>query len=163
MNPLLREESSEADTLKFIRTFLLVIFMVGLLGTSGELLLVGHFEELWQFTPMLLIAASLVVLGWCAAHRGPTSIRAFQGVMVLFMVGGCAGLWLHYRANMEFELEMYPTLKGTALYWKAIQGSTPPTLAPGVMILLGLLGLAYAYRYPSFDKGSVEKSNGEGE
>ena len=163
MNPLVRDASSEADTLEFIRTFLLVIFLVGLLGTIGELFLVGHFEEFWQFVPLLLIAASLVVLGWCAVHRGPKSMRAFQGIMVLFMVSGCAGMWLHYRTNVEFELEMYPTLKGAALFWKAIKGSTPPTLAPGVMIQLGLLGLAYAYRHPSFGRGNVKISTGEGE
>ena len=163
MNPLLRRESSETDTLRFIRSFVLIIFLVGLFGTSGELLLVGHVEELLQFVPLLLIAASLVVLGWCAAHRRPASMRAFQGLMVIFMVSGCAGLWLHYTANVEFELEMYPTLRGTALFWKAIKGTAPPTLAPGVMIQLGLLGLAYAYRHPSFGQGKVKISSGDGE
>ncbi len=163
MSPILRDETSEARTLKFIRTFLLVIFLVGLLGTSGELLLVGHFEQLWQFTPLLLNAASLVVLGWCVARRGPASMRAFQVIMVLFMVSGCAGLWLHYRANVEFELEMYPTLEGMALFWKAIKGSTPPALAPGVMIQLGLLGLAYAYRHPTLGQVNVKISSAEGE
>ena len=55
MNPLLRDGTTDADTLGFIRTILLVIFIVGLLGTSGELFLVGHTEKFWQFIPMLLI------------------------------------------------------------------------------------------------------------
>lgn len=162
MNSLLPGKSSEMDTLRCIRSFVLIIFLVGLLGTSGELLLVGHFEELPQYIPLLLMAAALAVLGWCAAEGGPRSLRAFQGIMVLFLASSFVGLWLHYRANVEIELEMYRTLSGAALFWKAIKGSTPPTLAPGVMFQLGLLGLVYTYRHPSFGQQNLIKSNGEG-
>ena len=62
-------------------------------------------------------------------------------------MSGVVGLWLHYQGNTEFELEMYPSLEGLALFWEAIRGATP-TLAPGTMLELGLLGLAYMYRHP---------------
>jgi hypothetical protein len=47
---------------------------------------------------------------------------------------------------MEFQLEMDPSLQGVNLYRKAILAKTPPALAPGAMIQLGLIGLAYTFR-----------------
>jgi hypothetical protein len=35
-----------------------------------------------------------------------------------------------------------------ALFWQAIRAKTPPLLAPGAMVQLGLLGLAYTYKHP---------------
>jgi hypothetical protein len=42
---------------------------------------------------------------------------------------------------MEFQLEMDPTLGGMALLLKVMHAKAPPALAPGNMVLLGLLGL----------------------
>jgi hypothetical protein len=53
----------------------------------------------------------------------------------------------HYQGNMEFELETYPSISGLALFKEAMMGATP-ALAPGTMIELGLIGLAYTYRHP---------------
>ena len=56
-------------------------------------------------------------------------------------------LALHYRGNAEFELEMMPALGGLDLFWKSMQGATP-ALAPGAMVQIGLVGLAYCFRHP---------------
>ena len=56
---------------------------------------------------------------------------------------------LHFQVNMEFQLEMDPSLKGLDLYRKAILAKAPPALAPGAMIQLGLVGLAYTFRGPT--------------
>jgi hypothetical protein len=61
------------------------------------------------------------------------------------------GTYLHFQVNMEFQLEMDPALSGLALYRKAILAKTPPALAPGAMIQLGLIGLAYTFRHPALD------------
>jgi len=55
---------------------------------------------------------------------------------------------LHYRGSMEFQLEVNPELAGLELFLKVVRAKAPPALGPGAMIQLGLLGLAYAYRYP---------------
>ncbi len=46
--------------------------------------------------------------------------------MVLLILTGGAGMVLHYRANMEFKLEMDPTLGGLALFWSVVRAKTPP-------------------------------------
>lgn len=132
-----------------IRRMVLGIFLFGLLGTGTELLLLGHTEGLGQLTPLLLMLTSILVLGWYAALRSPAGLRAFQGTMILFLLSGCAGLYLHYQGNVEFELEMYPSRRGLELFWEAIRGATP-ALSPGTMMVLGFLGLAYSYRHPVF-------------
>jgi len=141
---------------KNIRTFLLSIFIIGLLGSGTELLLLEHTENFWQWIPIVLIVTGLLALGWCGVARGPVSIRVFQGTMILFVISGFIGLFLHYQGNVEFELEMYPSLAGWELFGKAMQGATP-TLAPGTMIELGLLGLVYSFRHPVLRK-SIEEN-----
>jgi hypothetical protein len=69
--------------------------------------------------------------------------------MVLFILSGFIGLFQHYRAKAEFQLEVNPSLQGKALFWEAAKSLSPPTLAPGVMIQMGLLGLVWSYRHPS--------------
>ena len=68
--------------------------------------------------------------------------------MLFLMLSGAIGSILHYRANMEFQLEMDPTLGGVALMFKVLHAKAPPALAPGNMALLGLLGLVGVWRIP---------------
>jgi len=56
---------------------------------------------------------------------------------------------------MEFELEMHPSQSGWALLWAVMKGATP-ALAPGMMILLGALGLTYTYRHPQLTESRTK-------
>jgi hypothetical protein len=79
---------------------------------------------------------------------GPATLRVFKGMMVIFVIVGVVGLYLHYRGNVEFATERDPSLSGLRLLWKALRGATP-ALAPGALSQLGLLGLIYTYKHPS--------------
>ena len=145
-----------ADTLRAVRRLVLGLFAIGIVGAAADLLLTGHFEDAWQIAPLALFALSALVVAWHLASGGRGSLRTHQAVMWLFIVSGFIGTFLHYQANIEFEMEMYPGLAGFELFWKAIQGASPPSLAPGAMIALGLLGLLYAYRHPALLDESPE-------
>jgi hypothetical protein len=71
-------------------------------------------------------------------------------------LSGITGMALHYRAKSEFALERDPSLSGVALLREAVEGSTPPLLAPGAMIALGILGSAWTYRHRAFTKKGTE-------
>lgn len=143
------KEHEPVATIAVIRGILLIIFLLGALGAGAELLLVGHTESLWQLTPLLLILISLAVIVCYAVIRWAAILRLFQITMILFVVSGIAGILLHYQGKKEFKLETNPDLGGMELFWAAIEGAAvPPVLAPGVMIQMGLLGLAYTYRHP---------------
>ena len=150
-------EAAPASTLGNVRRFLLLLYVMGIVGTAADLLLTGHFEDLWQLAPLALIAVSGVVVIWLASTGSRSSLRAHQMMMALFIVSGFLGTFFHLKANIEFEAEMYPGLAGVELYWKAIQGASPPSLAPGAMIALGLLGLIYVYRYPPREPNSTDR------
>ena len=77
--------------------------------------------------------------------------------MVLCMTSGLVGLLLHYKGNVEFELEMYPDLSGWKLFKDSMMGATP-ALAPGAMLQIGLVGLAWTFRHPAFKSRSDAQS-----
>ena len=115
--------------------------VAGILGTEAELLLLGHFESVNQFIPLVLLGSSIPVLVWHRRQAGDRT-AVVQAMMGLFILAGLVGVGLHYLGNREFELELHPALTGAALFGKIVTGATP-VLAPGSMILLGLIGLAY--------------------
>lgn len=119
------------------------IFLFGSVGTGAELLLMEHTEGVWQNVPLVLVAIRCSGLAVMAIKPGRAQLRAFQLVMALFVASGLAGLWLHYRGNVEFELELRPGSSGLELFRESMMGATP-ALAPGTMILLGAVGLAYS-------------------
>jgi hypothetical protein len=138
---------AEAITV-IIRRILLYILLIGLAGMGTELLLLQHDEEATQLIPLVLIALAFAAIAWHAARESSASLGLVQVTMVLFVAAGLLGMYLHYRANVEFQREVDPSITGRALVWKAMMAKTPPALAPGSMSQLGLIGLAYAYRYP---------------
>lgn len=140
-----------------LRKLLLVTLVVSLVGTLVELLLLEHFEDIWQWAPIVLLASALVTLAWHGLDRGPMSLNVLRGLMVLSMVSGLVGLLLHYKGNVEFELEMYPDLSGWKLFKDAMMGATP-ALAPGAMLQIGLVGLAWTFRHPAFKPATEAQS-----
>ncbi len=133
-----------------LRSLVLAILMLGIVGAGAELILLKHTEDVWQWVPLVLFAMALPGAGWLLVAPSVVSIRIFQGLMVLFFASGFLGQWLHFKGNVEFELEMYPSLGGFELVWEALGGATP-SLAPGTMTILGLLGLAACLRHPGLD------------
>jgi hypothetical protein len=126
-----------------LRRLLLGTLLIGLTGTAIELLLLKHHEGPIQLVPLVSIALGLTTIGWHLVWRSRASVRAVQGVMVLFLVSGAAGIVFHFRANLQYQREFDATLHGRALVWQALRAKVPPALAPGVMVQLGLIGLAY--------------------
>jgi hypothetical protein len=136
--------NSDSGVLASVRKLLLSLLAVGTLGTSLELLLIGHFEEVTQIVPLALLVAGTLAAAWHLASAR-ANVAALRWLMVLFVLSGGVGIALHYRGNAEFELEMYPTIGGTELIGKTLTGATP-VFAPGTMALLGGLGLVASYR-----------------
>ena len=140
--------AGDTATLAALRNILLGTFVVGVVGVGVELLLLEHFEDPWQLAPLALFALALLVVGWHVAARSAASVQALRAMLALFVASGVVGQWLHYQGNMEFELERDPNLGGLALLRESMMGATP-ALAPGTMVLLALVGLAYTYRHPA--------------
>jgi hypothetical protein len=144
-------------TLAALRRLLLWLLVFGLLGTATELVLMGHDEDAWQMIPLAVITlAAVASVAMVMTGNRAAIARFFRAAMVLMILSGTLGAVLHYRANMEFKLEMDPSMTGFALFSSVMQAKAPPALAPGNMVLLGLLGLACAYRLDSSSPAQKE-------
>ena len=141
-----------------LRRMLLALVLLGAAGLLVELGLLEHFDSWTQWIPLVLLVIVLGSATVVAVRRVPGAVRFFQAVMALCVVMGVVGVILHYRGNMEFELERDGSLGGLRLFWEAIRGATP-SLAPGALSQLGLLGLAYTYRHPAL--GASTRSSPE--
>ena len=127
-----------------LRRWLRWVLALGLAGTGTELVLLEHYEDRWQLVPLFLIALAMAVLVWHTKRQDATSLRALRIIMVLFLVAGLAGLGLHFRGAAEFQLEIDPAMGTWELVKRVMRAKAPPVLAPGMMLQLGLIGLAYA-------------------
>ena len=141
-----------ARTSQGIRPLLLALVIFGAAGLVPELLLLKHYESVWQLVPLAVLAATLVAAVVVWRRPGPRTIGAFRAVMWLCVAAGAAGLVLHAKGNWEWALERDDTLGGWPLIWKILRGATP-LLAPGAMTQLGLLGLVYTFRHPALERG----------
>jgi len=143
---------TESATLAFIRRLLLLSLALGIVGTAGELILLGHFDSAGQWIPLIALAAAVPLLISHARRPGPLTVTSVKWLMYGFMMFGVVGVGLHYDGNVEFERELHPKDTGLMFLRHTIAGATP-VLAPGSMVLLGLIGLAHTYRHPSVAGG----------
>lgn len=142
--------ASPSAPLGRLRRWLQLLLAAEILGLGAELLLMEHWEGWWQRTPLVLLAVGLVVLAGHAIGQNRATRRVFQLLMLLFVLSGGLGIWLHYNGRAEFRQELDPSLAGWALFRATMTGgTTPPVLAPGMMIQMGCLGLILALRDPA--------------
>ena len=128
-----------------LRLWVLGVLVLGLIGTVTELILLEHYEQALQFVPLVLIVLAVVVVAWHMLQPGTASLRALQIVMALFVLAGFAGSLAHFNGSAEYQLELNPDMSNWELLEKILHAKAPPLLAPGMMLWMGLLGLAYAY------------------
>ena len=136
-----------------VRALLLGLVLFGAAGLVAELFLMEHYDSWTQSIPFAVLGCGLAV-GTSLAYR-PTRrmVRVFQAVMWAAVLIGLVGLWLHYRGNAAFELEIAPSARGFDLVWGALRGAIP-TLAPGAFVQLGLLGIIWSHHHPALRHGA---------
>jgi hypothetical protein len=133
------------DPVELLRTLVLVVLVIGLLGTVTELVLLEHYEQVLQLVPVVLIAAALVAIIWQVVSKDAVSLRVLEIVMYLFVLAGFAGVIAHFYGSAEFQLDLNPSMSAWELLEKVMRAKAPPLLAPGMMLQMGLLGLIYVY------------------
>ena len=123
-----------------VRRRLFLVLLLGVVGMGAELLLLEHWEDPLQWTPIAMLGVALPLTAVAYLGRSAAMLVVHKVLMSGFVLAGLIGVGLHFKGNVEFELEMYPTRGGFELIREALMGATP-ALAPGAMLLLGLLGL----------------------
>jgi hypothetical protein len=142
-----------------MRRGLAALLVVGLGGTATELLLLHHYEDAWQMTPLLLIGVALAVLAWHGLTGTAATVRVLRATMAVLVLAALVGIVEHYLGSQNFQQEVDPSLAGWPLFLKVIQAKAPPALAPGVLAQLGLLGWIYTYRHPALAGRADERDD----
>ncbi len=131
------------------------ILLLGIGGLLLELLLLEHHEDPWQWTPIVLLASGLVVTAACVVRPSAPLVRAQRALMATYLAAATLGIFFHLRANVEFELELRPSMAGLQLVIETLKGAMP-ALAPGAMAQLGLLGLLVTWKHPALNRRTPE-------
>jgi hypothetical protein len=131
-----------------LRRWLLLLLLVGLTGTTTELVLLRHYDDAWMLLPFAAIA--LAAGGTIARLVRPSAltVRWLRLSLVPLLLAGMAGAWLHYLGGLAFQADMDPTLSRWTIFWKVLRMQAPPILAPGMLAQFALLGLLSTYRDP---------------
>jgi hypothetical protein len=137
--------NSRADLVEVLRVWILGVLGLGLLGTVTELILLGHYEQPTQLVPVVLIVLAIAALAWQFFQRDTASLKALIVIMSLCVLAGFAGFVAHFHGSAEFQLDLDPNIGSWELFQKVLHAKAPPLLAPGMMMQLGLLGLAYVF------------------
>ena len=137
------------------RRLTLYLLLFGALGMAFELVLLEHFEDPWQWSPIALLAAGVVLGAGVMLRPSRHLVRGLQALMLLYLGSAGLGMFFHLKANVEFELELRPSMAGAELIIETLKGAMP-SLAPGAMAQLGLLGLLASYRHPSLTQRETD-------
>lgn len=136
-----------------LKLFLVLIFLVGTIGVSAELALIGHVEGTVQWVPFVLLGLAVLAIGAHAARPTPRLLLPVRAACSLLVVGSVLGIYFHLDGNAEFERERDPDGRGVS-YWMTVASGATPALAPGALAQIGLIGLAYAW--PSLHRPTKE-------
>lgn len=136
------------------RLLALAILLIGLSGTATELGLLGHYEDRYQWTPLILLSLGIVAVIVVMVRPSRFNLRWFRVIMASYLPAAVAGLYFHIRSNVEFELEMRPSMAGFELVRESLTGAMP-ALAPGAMAQLGLIGLLICFRHPALQSADT--------
>jgi len=130
------------------RTFALLILLIGTAGTATELMLLEHVEEVQQWVPLAFLVAGFLAGVWVAVAPNRPAVLTLRALAFLYLPVAVAGIYFHLQSNVEFELELRPSIAGMDLVMESLKGAMP-ALAPGAMAQLGLLGLLVCFRHPA--------------
>ncbi len=142
------------------RRYLLYILLFGALGLLAELYLLDHYEDSKQWIPLVLLAAGTTASLWLAARPSVAAVRTFRILLVAYVPAGLLGVYFHFQSNVEFERELHPNSSGLELVNESLGGAMP-TLAPGAMILLGLLGILVALQHPAAGRSAATSEDSD--
>ncbi|MBC7771771.1 MAG: hypothetical protein H7210_04685 [Pyrinomonadaceae bacterium] len=128
-----------------IRRVILGVLLLGVTGLLAELILIGHYEDVKQWIPLCMLATGVAAVALEIVHRRVWTLSLVRLTMALFICTGGLGMYYHFRGSREFQVEMDPSMSGTRLVWQVLRSKSPPTLSPGTLVQMGILGLGYAY------------------
>lgn len=145
------------DDAHVLRTSLLAVAGISIVGIAAELLVERHWGSLVRYVPWICLA----VMAWAVyvLARRPTRrvVRAARVLAVIVMAGAGLGIALHINENytaapLDFRYQdTWATMSEPERWWAAFSKSVgpAPTFAPAALAEVGLLVLVATRRHPA--------------
>lgn len=142
---------TEDSVAQRLRRFLLGVVAATFVGTVVELLLIGHYEDLLQWVPFIASGVGFILAGLIWFSPTEWKIWIFRWAMGIIALCSFVGMYLHFSGNLAFAREIHPSFTFWQSLGAAFTGSNP-IMAPGILFLAGLLGIASTYKHPVFEE-----------
>ena len=130
-----------------LRKFLLFISAGVFVMTTIELIFLGHWNETVQYLPFALSALGLITLAFFYFRPDRASLVVLRWSMIVIGLCSFLGFYAHMTGNYRFFLEFYSRATTLELVKAALAGDNP-VLAPGILLLGAVIGLAASYQHP---------------
>jgi len=133
-------------TLAQLRQFLLIISAGVFVMTVAELFFLEHWNFKIQYLPFALSALGLAASGFAYFRPSRGVVRFAQWSMGIIAVLSFIGFYEHMAGNYTFWKEIQPDSTTWELIVETFKGGVP-VLAPGILTLGGVIGLAATYKH----------------
>ena len=133
-----------------LRQLLLAITAGVFLMTAAELFFLGHWNEVIQLLPFVLCGLGLMAVGLAYFRPTRSSLKFVRGAMILIGLCSLIGFYEYMSRNYQFWLELYPHAAAGELVKATLEGEFP-VMAPGILLLGAVIGLAAVYQHPLLD------------
>lgn len=115
--------------------------------TVTELVFLGHWNKAIQFMPFALSALGITTLALTYFRPSRTTLAEMRWAMITIGVCSFIGFYEHMSNNYGFWLEVQPNATIWDLIKATLEGDNP-VLAPGILLLGAVIGLAAIYQHP---------------
>ena len=130
-----------------LRQFLLIISAGVFLMTVTELFFLSHWTETIQLLPFVLSGLGLITLSLTYFRPNHRTITVLRWSMIVIAACSLIGVYEHMANNLGFRMEIQPNATTWELILATLEGANP-VLAPGILLLGAVIGLAAIYQHP---------------
>lgn len=138
-------------TLVRLRQFLMVISAGVFVMTIAELIFLSHWTETIQFLPFVLCGLGLLTLAVAFFNPSRATLLALRWAMITIAACSLVGFYEHMENNYEFRKEIQPHATTSEFLLATLEGANP-VLAPGILTLGAVIGLAATYHHEVFEE-----------
>ena len=118
--------------------------------TVTELIFLSHWSETIQFLPFVLGGLGLLTLSLAYFRPNRGTITALRWSMIVIVACSLIGVYEHMANNLGFRMEIQPNATASELILATFEGANP-VLAPGILMLGAVIGLAAMYQHPALE------------
>jgi hypothetical protein len=133
-------------TLSRLRQYLLIISAGVFVMTVTELFFLSHWTETIQYLPFLLSGLGLITLVLAYFRPSRSTLLILRWAMAIIALCSLIGFYEHMSNNLAFQKEIQPNSTTWELILSTLEGGNP-VLAPGILTLGAVIGLAATYRH----------------